>query len=339
MVLKETLRSFGPTIVQRPTVRRLRLFNLLPASGHAGRPSQALVAAAVVPCCGVRAGVSGETLDDREIGVGLEQVADERPAQVVRIAGRDVRLLGPPFQPRHDGLRRHGPHGYASSLVDRAKQWSRGGAANGGPGIDRASRSRAGEYGALPVPLAEHDDRAGAPTIVGKSKAACFPSRGRCRRLACSLRCRSVRCARLAFGTPRSADRYLVAAAGAKPGGRCRAHGGHVLEPEFMPWDGGRVWKARERGDPVESVAHAVAAGPGGEAGEVDGGRILVRLRGRIPGEGRERTIRGRFFTLTGHCRGGMKYRAIAAVEREHSLDQGEKRAATQVNSARITFT
>ena len=69
-----------------------------------GRPSQALVAAAVVPCCGMRAGMSGETLDDRDVGVGLEQVADERPAQVVRTAGRDARLLGPPFQPHHDRL-------------------------------------------------------------------------------------------------------------------------------------------------------------------------------------------------------------------------------------------
>lgn len=71
-----------------------------------GRPSQAPVAAAA--CCGVRAGMSGETPDDRDVGVGLQQVADECPAQVVRIAGRAARLLGSPFQLHHDGLRRHG---------------------------------------------------------------------------------------------------------------------------------------------------------------------------------------------------------------------------------------
>ncbi len=64
--------------------------------------------------------MSGETLDDREVGVDLEQVADERPAQVVRTAERDACLLGPPLQPRHDGLRRHDMEGYAFGLADRA---------------------------------------------------------------------------------------------------------------------------------------------------------------------------------------------------------------------------
>ena len=114
--------------------------------------------------------MSGQTLHGREVVVCREHVGNEGSAQVVRTAGGDARLFASALQPDHGRLRRDRADSQASGLVDRAEQRSGTVAADGDPGVDGPSGVAGRECGALPVPLADHAKRSGAPVVVADLK-------------------------------------------------------------------------------------------------------------------------------------------------------------------------
>lgn len=69
-----------------------------------GRTALRFLTAPVVTCGCLDVRVSGQPLHGRHVGTRVQQVADERPAEVVRREGCDARLLGPTLEHQQNGL-------------------------------------------------------------------------------------------------------------------------------------------------------------------------------------------------------------------------------------------
>jgi len=129
------------------------------------------LAAAVVPLRRLHLGMAGELLDGANVGAGVEQIADEAAAEIVRREHLDLGRRSSSTSEEAHRLAGEPPRAQLASLVDAPEQGARRRTAEREPLLEGEPAAVGDVADALLVALAADDQRAGLGIVVGQVEA------------------------------------------------------------------------------------------------------------------------------------------------------------------------